>query len=71
LPGAQIDIQEAISLIYIMIGFKRQHAARAAIAILYGLAMLVLQFAHHPIASGDSRDLSAYALPDGTLPVIC
>ena len=44
-----------------------------AVAALYALAMLLVGFAHVPLATGAERgpDLSAYALPDGTLPVFC
>lgn len=41
------------------------------IAALYGLAMLLVPLAHQPLNVSDGPDLSAYALPDGTLPILC
>lgn len=41
-------------------------------AALYALAMLLLGFAHMPVAAQGARpDLSAFALPDGSVPDIC
>lgn len=45
---------------------------RAAIHIVLSLAVLAAAFAHRPTLPLDvAPDLSAYVLPDGTLPVIC
>lgn len=44
--------------------------AKLIIAGLYGLAMLLMPMAHRPVRQA-SPDLSAYALPDGTLPLLC
>lgn len=56
-----------------MIVHGRRERWRVAVAALYALAMLLVGFAHVPLATGAERgpDLSAYALPDGTLPVFC
>jgi len=40
------------------------------IAVLYGLAMLLMPLAHRPVRQS-TPDLAAYALPDGTLPLLC
>lgn len=50
---------------------ERHRIARATVAILYGLAMLLLPLAHRSGGASLPEELSAYALPDGTLPVIC
>lgn len=50
---------------------RRQVLARLAIAALYALAMASLPFAHRQPATAAAPDLSAYALPDGTLPILC
>lgn len=50
--------------------FRNLGSANIYLAVLYGLAMLLLPLAHRPLAPA-TTDLSAYALPDGTLPVIC
>jgi hypothetical protein len=43
--------------------------------IMCAMAMLLLGFSHHVIspaaASAQQEDLSAYRLPDGSLPVLC
>lgn len=44
---------------------------RATVAALYALAMASLPFAHRQAATAAEPDLSAYALPDGTLPILC
>jgi hypothetical protein len=44
--------------------------ARLIIAGLYGLAMLLMPVAHRP-ARQATPDLAAYALPDGTIPLLC
>ena len=43
------------------------------VAALYAVAMLSVAFAHkvERRAANDTIDLAAYALPDGTLPIIC
>lgn len=50
---------------------KQRQAARAILAALYGLAMLLLPLAHRAITASESQDLTAFALPDGSLPEIC
>jgi hypothetical protein len=52
-----------------MRGLNRHQAIRAVVTILYGMAMLMLPFAHRPASA--AQDLSAYALPDGTIPELC
>ena len=49
---------------------RRNIAARKALLAFYVLAVATLGFAHLPLAI-PQIDLTAYALPDGTLPVIC
>lgn len=46
---------------------------RLVLAILYGLAMVLLPLAHRMSAlqSGPPAELVAFALPDGSLPVLC
>ena len=46
-------------------------AWRLLFAVLYGLAMLALPFAHAPIATRSAPDLAAFVLPDGSLPLLC
>jgi hypothetical protein len=41
------------------------------VVALYGLAMLLMPLAHRPLNLGQSPDLSAFALPDGTIPDLC
>ncbi len=48
----------------------RQLNERLFIAVLYGLAMLLMPLAHRPVRQS-TPDLSAYELPDGTLPLLC
>jgi len=50
--------------------FNRQLNERLFIAVLYGLAMLLMPLAHRPVRQS-APDLSAYELPDGTLPLLC
>lgn len=54
-------------------GWLRQTRAKMLAAALYALAVVTLGFAHQPIgAKGPAQaEFAAYALPDGTLPVIC
>ena len=51
----------------------RQNRVAYGVAALYALAMVLLGFAHRPIATAsDPRiDLAAYVLSDGALPPIC
>lgn len=50
----------------------RDERWRVGVAAFYALAMLLLGFAHVPVAAQGARpDLSAFALPDGSLPNIC
>lgn len=58
------------STIFYMRRLRRLSSAKIYLAVLYGLAMLLLPLAHRPLAPAEA-DLSAYALPDGTLPIIC
>ena len=55
-----------------MPGWRRTQTIRSWVLVLYALASLGMGFAHKrleiPITT---PDLSAYALPDGTLPVLC
>lgn len=41
------------------------------VVTLYGLAMALMPFGHRPLNLPTGPDLSEYALPDGTLPVLC
>lgn len=45
--------------------------ARHFLLAFYVLAAVTVGFAHRPLALASGADLAAYALPDGTLPVIC
>lgn len=51
----------------------RQTRPICGFAALYALAMIVLGFAHQPLAvrSGAGVELAAYTLPDGSLPPLC
>ncbi len=52
-------------------GFVKTWWGRRIIA-LYALAMFTAGFAHHTVTLAKPNiDLSAYALPDGTIPVLC
>jgi len=42
-----------------------------ALRLFCAMLLVVLGFAHRPLAATIPIDLSAYALPDGTLPTIC
>lgn len=55
----------------LMRGLRRNILARQLLLALYVLAMSTLGFAHQPLHASNAPDLSAYALPDGTLPVLC
>ena len=56
-------------------GIRRFTRLRCVLVALYGLAMALLPFAHQPAISGTNSpgaaELAAYALPDGTLPLLC
>lgn len=53
----------------------RHHRLTTIVAALYALAMVLLGFAHQPMAGVaqtlPSYDRAAYALPDGSLPELC
>lgn len=51
----------------------KQNRRQWAVRILCVIALLFVGFAHQPVAFAQSQppDLSAYALPDGTLPIFC
>lgn len=49
----------------------RQRTARLIALLLYVLASATIGFAHHPVATPLPADLAQFALPDGTLPIIC
>jgi hypothetical protein len=49
---------------------RRHKYAKLIIAGLYGLAMLLMPLAHRPVRQA-TPDLAAYALPDGTIPLLC
>ena len=69
---AQLDLQRAMRKKQGMGGGRLQDRWRVAVAALYALAMLLLGFAHQPAAlSRPTIDLSAFALPDGSLPELC
>lgn len=53
-----------------MRSLRRHTYARLIIAGLYGLAMLLMPMAHRPVRQATS-DLTAYALPDGSAPLLC
>lgn len=44
---------------------------RLVLLALYGLAVAFLPLAHHGFARAIASDLAGYALPDGTLPLLC
>ena len=53
-------------------GGRLHRGSRRAVAALYALAMLLLGFAHQPVAQANPQiDLSAFALPDGSWPDLC
>jgi len=55
-----------------MTGWVRTQAIRRWVLALYALASLAMGFAHKRLEIPSTPpDLSAYALPDGTLPVLC
>ena len=51
----------------------RRNRRQWAVRILCAIALLFVGFAHQPatLARSAPVDLSAYALPDGTLPIFC
>lgn len=51
--------------------FLRNWKTKVALAVLYTLAMALLPLAHTPPAFSANEELSAFALPDGTVPLIC
>lgn len=45
---------------------------RMAVRMLCALALVFVAFAHQPVSAAPAQpDLSAYTLPDGSLPVLC
>lgn len=55
-----------------MLGVRKTSWIRVAVAIAYAAGMLLLPFSHRTVAAPSSpNDLVVYALPDGTVPVIC
>ncbi|RUO99222.1 hypothetical protein [Hyphomicrobium sp.] len=50
---------------------RRNIVVRDFLLALYVLSAATFGFAHKPITIASSVDLSAYALPDGSLPFIC
>jgi hypothetical protein len=60
-------------MLNLMLRRRRQTRSICGFAALYALAMILLGFAHRPLAIGSIVDveLAAYALPDGSLPSIC
>jgi hypothetical protein len=50
---------------------RRNLFVRDFLLALYVLSVATFGFAHKPITIASSVDLSAYTLPDGSLPVIC
>jgi hypothetical protein len=52
---------------------RQSWGLRAVTLALYALAMLLVGFAHtfSPSARAAGPDLSSYALPDGTVPLLC
>ncbi len=50
---------------------RRNRLVRRVLLASYVLAVALLGFAHQPISLVRVADLSAYALPDGSLPFIC
>ena len=58
----------------VMVRHPMAKLVRSWVAALYALSMLLLGFAHVPVvgaAQPAPPDLSAYVLPDGSLPSIC
>jgi hypothetical protein len=51
----------------------RLQKSRLFVAILYGLVMALLPLAHQGsnLSRPDSIELAAYALPDGSIPLLC
>jgi hypothetical protein len=48
----------------------RPHLMRSLLVVLLALALAMVGYGHR-MALPDAPDLSAYAMPDGTLPVLC
>lgn len=51
--------------------FRQSKVIRSLLLALYALAMVTIGLAHRPMALEQAPDLSAYVLPDGSLPEIC
>lgn len=56
-------------------GIRRLAWLRSGLVVLYGLAIAMLPLAHHANGSSSARtiraELSDYAMPDGSLPLLC
>ena len=49
----------------------RHKVSRLAALVLYVLASATVGFAHRPLANATPPELAQFALPDGTLPIVC
>lgn len=49
----------------------RLHLTNALVAVLVSFALVMTAFAHRPAVAGPVPDLSAYVLPNGSLPDLC
>lgn len=49
---------------------RRRPSFSLVTKVLLALSLVMLSFGHKPVAAAGS-DLSAYAMPDGTLPELC
>lgn len=49
----------------------RLRQSNALVAVLVAFALVMTAFAHRPAVAGPAFDLSAYVLPDGSLPDLC
>lgn len=67
----RLDVGQPLPQRALMRGLRRNIHARQLLLALYVLAMSTLGFAHKPLQASEAQDLSAYALPDGTLPDLC
>ncbi len=55
----------------VMRSMRFRHRTTLPLVVFYGLAMLLMPLAHRPVGAPNRPDLAAFALPDGTVPVLC
>ena len=70
----QLPIVQLWSGVYqsgMMFGRALAEVMRVWLVVLYALSATVMGFAHHHAHANSQPDMSAYTLPDGTVPVSC